>query len=291
MSATWRKHAACRGIDPDVFYPVSDEEADEAKAICDQCAVREACLEHALANREREGIWGGRPSASVGASTASAASPPDRPRPSSDRHPPGPTAPPVVSDRRLRRGPWRWRCRRRPLSRATGGRPGAVLPCSRPWRGWPAPSTAMPTPPMSPHRPWWWGAGGVLHRHRRLDRWLQPGGHLEQGETAAEAALRRSRRRRPAWRRPSHDRSGTGARRRARGDGRPCPPRHPLPAGRSGCRPAPPPGESQEVAWFSWEDAAALADDALAGALRTARRLSTTGPPHGAGGTSEESDG
>ncbi len=59
MSATWRKHAACRGIDPDVFYPVSDEEADEAKSICDLCAVRESCLEHALASREREGIWGG----------------------------------------------------------------------------------------------------------------------------------------------------------------------------------------------------------------------------------------
>ncbi len=44
MSATWRKHAACRGIDPDVFYPVSDEEADEAKSVCDQCVVREACL-------------------------------------------------------------------------------------------------------------------------------------------------------------------------------------------------------------------------------------------------------
>jgi len=59
MSATWRKHAACRGIDPDVFYPVSYEEAGEAKAICDQCAVRESCLEHSLSNREREGIWGG----------------------------------------------------------------------------------------------------------------------------------------------------------------------------------------------------------------------------------------
>ena len=66
MSATWRKHAACRGIDPDVFYPISDEEAGEAKAICDQCAVRESCLEHALANREREGVWGG----TTGAGTA-----------------------------------------------------------------------------------------------------------------------------------------------------------------------------------------------------------------------------
>ena len=59
MIATWRKHAACRGIDPDVFYPASDEEAGAAKAVCDQCVVREACLEHALANREREGVWGG----------------------------------------------------------------------------------------------------------------------------------------------------------------------------------------------------------------------------------------
>ena len=60
-----------------MFYPVSDEEADEAKAICDQCAVREACLEFALANREREGIWGGATDASGAASTASVASPPD----------------------------------------------------------------------------------------------------------------------------------------------------------------------------------------------------------------------
>jgi WhiB family redox-sensing transcriptional regulator len=61
MSAAWRKRSACRGIDPDVFYPVSEAEEDaaEAKAICEECPVRESCLEHALANREREGVWGG----------------------------------------------------------------------------------------------------------------------------------------------------------------------------------------------------------------------------------------
>ncbi len=61
MSATWRKRAACRGIDVDVFYPVTEDDADaaEAKAICATCPVRETCLEHALAHREREGIWGG----------------------------------------------------------------------------------------------------------------------------------------------------------------------------------------------------------------------------------------
>ena len=31
MKHSWRQHAACRGIDPDVFYPASDEEAEEAK--------------------------------------------------------------------------------------------------------------------------------------------------------------------------------------------------------------------------------------------------------------------
>jgi len=62
MNATWRKRAACRGIDVDVFYPdteVDDEAASEAKLICVDCPVREACLEHALAHREREGVWGG----------------------------------------------------------------------------------------------------------------------------------------------------------------------------------------------------------------------------------------
>jgi len=59
MNLSWRQRAACRGVDPDIFYPSSDEDAEPAKAICDQCGVRQACLEFALANRERDGIWGG----------------------------------------------------------------------------------------------------------------------------------------------------------------------------------------------------------------------------------------
>ena len=59
MNANWRNRAACRGIDPDIFFPVTDEEAEPAKAICNVCPVREACLEFALAAREREGVWGG----------------------------------------------------------------------------------------------------------------------------------------------------------------------------------------------------------------------------------------
>jgi WhiB family redox-sensing transcriptional regulator len=59
MNATWRNRAACRGIDPDIFFPITDEDAEPAKAICNACPVREACLEFALAAREREGVWGG----------------------------------------------------------------------------------------------------------------------------------------------------------------------------------------------------------------------------------------
>lgn len=59
MTQSWRDKGACRGIDPEVFYPESDEDAEEAKAICAVCAVRQACLEHALASREKEGVWGG----------------------------------------------------------------------------------------------------------------------------------------------------------------------------------------------------------------------------------------
>jgi WhiB family transcriptional regulator, redox-sensing transcriptional regulator len=55
----WRQRAACRGADPDIFYPISEEEADEARAICRGCPVLESCLDWALANRERDGVWGG----------------------------------------------------------------------------------------------------------------------------------------------------------------------------------------------------------------------------------------
>jgi WhiB family redox-sensing transcriptional regulator len=59
MKPSWWHQAACRGLDPSIFYPVSDDEADQAKSVCALCDVRQACLEHALGQREREGVWGG----------------------------------------------------------------------------------------------------------------------------------------------------------------------------------------------------------------------------------------
>jgi WhiB family transcriptional regulator, redox-sensing transcriptional regulator len=55
----WRERAACLGIDPRVFYPADDDEAEQARAICEACAVRVECLEYALARREKDGVWGG----------------------------------------------------------------------------------------------------------------------------------------------------------------------------------------------------------------------------------------
>jgi WhiB family redox-sensing transcriptional regulator len=55
----WRTRGACKGLDPSIFYPEDEDDADEAKVVCSQCTVRVACLEHALARREKQGVWGG----------------------------------------------------------------------------------------------------------------------------------------------------------------------------------------------------------------------------------------
>ena len=59
MNQQWRSKAACQGLDPEIFYPLDEEDTDEAKAVCATCTVRESCLEHALGYREKEGVWGG----------------------------------------------------------------------------------------------------------------------------------------------------------------------------------------------------------------------------------------
>ena len=59
MERSWADEAACRGLDPLIFYPATDEEAEEAMAVCGVCPAREDCLEHAITNREHNGVWGG----------------------------------------------------------------------------------------------------------------------------------------------------------------------------------------------------------------------------------------
>ncbi len=55
----WRMLGACRGLDAGIFYPETDEEAEVAKEVCAECGVKLACLEYALARREKVGVWGG----------------------------------------------------------------------------------------------------------------------------------------------------------------------------------------------------------------------------------------
>jgi WhiB family redox-sensing transcriptional regulator len=55
----WQQRGACRGADPNLFFPERGESVKEAKAVCTGCPVREECLEYALENHEVLGIWGG----------------------------------------------------------------------------------------------------------------------------------------------------------------------------------------------------------------------------------------
>ncbi|MFJ4094021.1 WhiB family transcriptional regulator [Kitasatospora sp. NPDC089913] len=62
----WQSSAACREEDETLFFHPSgergrahDEREAAAKRICAGCPVRQRCLDHSLAVRERYGVWGG----------------------------------------------------------------------------------------------------------------------------------------------------------------------------------------------------------------------------------------
>ncbi|MGP0031706.1 MAG: NUDIX hydrolase [Acidimicrobiales bacterium] len=113
--------------------------------------------------------------------------------------------------------------------------------------------------------------GTVLHLHKRLGRWMQPGGHIDPGETSPVAA-----------RREAQEELGLAVTHPEDG------PRllhldvHEAALGHThldlrylligpDTDPTPPPGESPEARWCSWEEAEGMADEALAPALTIAR--------------------
>jgi WhiB family transcriptional regulator, redox-sensing transcriptional regulator len=60
----WRLRAACRFIDPELFFPISNSgpslnQVTMAKTVCTTCEVRPACLAFAVRTRQIHGIWGG----------------------------------------------------------------------------------------------------------------------------------------------------------------------------------------------------------------------------------------
>ncbi len=113
--------------------------------------------------------------------------------------------------------------------------------------------------------------GTVLHLHKRLGRWMQPGGHIDPGESPPAAA-----------RREAEEELGLVVHHPGGG------PRllhldvHEAALGHthldlrylligSDADPSPPPGESPEARWCDWDEAAGMADEALAPALVIAR--------------------
>ena len=63
-NSDWRAQAACRGKDPELFFPVGNtgaalKQIEEAKAVCRTCPVIDQCLKWALDTNQDSGIWGG----------------------------------------------------------------------------------------------------------------------------------------------------------------------------------------------------------------------------------------
>ena len=59
FAGDWRRRAACRGSDLEVFFPGRGESAEPARQVCAVCPVRQACLDYALSHGITHGVWGG----------------------------------------------------------------------------------------------------------------------------------------------------------------------------------------------------------------------------------------
>ncbi|QIV79575.1 WhiB family transcriptional regulator (plasmid) [Mycolicibacterium frederiksbergense] len=55
----WAEKARCPETDPEAFFPEKGGSTKEAKKVCQRCPVKDPCLQWALDNDERFGVWGG----------------------------------------------------------------------------------------------------------------------------------------------------------------------------------------------------------------------------------------
>jgi len=58
-ATAWQEAGLCAQTDPEVFFPEKGGSSKPARFVCQSCEVRQQCLDSALANDERFGIWGG----------------------------------------------------------------------------------------------------------------------------------------------------------------------------------------------------------------------------------------
>ena len=66
VDESWKDGAACRGEDPELFYPALEDgrqlynqRVRDALQICVDCAVVDECLDYALKTDTQHGVWGG----------------------------------------------------------------------------------------------------------------------------------------------------------------------------------------------------------------------------------------
>jgi WhiB family transcriptional regulator, redox-sensing transcriptional regulator len=64
VHVSWGEDAACRGMDPELFFPVGTtgaavSQTEEVRRICCRCPVQTQCLAWALENGVSDGVWGG----------------------------------------------------------------------------------------------------------------------------------------------------------------------------------------------------------------------------------------
>lgn len=57
--SAWQTVAACRGMDPAIFFSPDDDASGVARAVCSICPVQAECLAEAFARQETYGVWGG----------------------------------------------------------------------------------------------------------------------------------------------------------------------------------------------------------------------------------------
>jgi len=62
----WQEDAACKTVDPELFFhpdqergPEKDERTRQAKLVCATCTVTKECLDFAVNTRQDFGVWGG----------------------------------------------------------------------------------------------------------------------------------------------------------------------------------------------------------------------------------------